>query len=88
MHIYIVLLVIEHMRVEQKHVIRAVHQADVSDILEQFGQLEDLKSGTYRCTVCSSTLTLTNLGSMKRVSDRLVFTCDKLSCRHYTLFKT
>ena len=73
------------MQPEAKHVIKAVHEMDVEGILERFGQLEELKNGTYQCIICMQTLTLENLGSLKRVGEKLVFSCDKIACCHQIL---
>jgi len=60
--------------------IKAVHIADLDDLLKKYDQLQDFASGNMRCQVCSKEISSVNVGSMKRVGEKLVFTCNNVSC--------
>lgn len=67
------------MRMENK-TIPAIHVRDIADVLQQYSQKADFENGMLKCTECSSVLTLENLGSMRKLGDKLVFTCNSIQC--------
>ena len=60
--------------------IKAVHVADLADMLAGHGQLEDFENGRLACAVCSDMITLDNVGSLRFIDGKLVFACGKMSC--------
>lgn len=60
--------------------IKAVHIADLSNLLKKYNQLQDFDSGNVKCYVCSDVITLENAGSVKHKGGRLYLTCNKTSC--------
>ena len=64
----------------QRKEIKAVHIADLKNLLKKYGQLEDFSGGHILCTVCNDSVSPTNVGSMQLADARLVFTCNKISC--------
>lgn len=60
--------------------IKAVHVADLADMLARHGQLDDFENGRLTCTICSDTITLDNAGSLRFIDGKLVFACSKMSC--------
>lgn len=60
--------------------IKAVHVADLASMLGRHGQLEDFEGGHIACAVCSDTITMDNVGSLRLVDGKLVFACHKISC--------
>lgn len=64
----------------QSKEIKAVHIADLDDILKKYGQLQDFHSGNMKCHVCYHEISSTNVGSMKLVNEKFVFACNKISC--------
>lgn len=64
----------------QSKEIKAVHVADLDNILKRYGQLEDFAGGNIRCQTCSDKISDTNAGSMRRVGKKLVFACNKMPC--------
>ena len=60
--------------------IKAVHIADLADMLGRHGQLEDFEKGRMACAVCAETITLDNAGSLRLVDGKVVFACRKFSC--------
>ena len=64
----------------QSKEIKAVHVADLTNLLQKYEQLENFKNGDIKCYICSGGISLTNVGSMKLVSNKFVFTCNKIHC--------
>lgn len=60
--------------------IKAVHVADLAGMLDRHGQLEDFKAGRIACTVCSDTITMDNVGSLRLVDGKIVFACRNITC--------
>lgn len=67
------------MRVPDK-VIPAIHANDLVGVLQKYDLMGGIKNGLRKCTECSKTLTLYNLGSMRRLDGELVFTCNNVLC--------
>ena len=67
------------MQAEDK-VIPAIHANDLIGVLRKYALLDDIESGLSKCTECSKTLSLDNLGSMRRLDGKLVFTCNNILC--------
>ena len=59
---------------------KAVHIADLADMLGRHGQLEDFEDGRLVCSVCSDTITLDNAGSLRLIDGKVVLACRKFSC--------
>ena len=68
-------------------VIPAIHANDLVGILKKYDLLADIQNGISECTECSKTLTLDNLGSMRRLDGKLVFTCNDILCYHSVVSK-
>lgn len=68
-------------------VIPAIHANDLVSVLEKYGLLADIQSGLRECTECSKTLTLDNLGSMRRLDGKMVFTCNNVLCYYNVVNK-
>ncbi len=64
----------------QSKEIKAVHIADLDNLLKKYDQIQDFRSGNIKCHVCSNEISQTNVGSMKLVSEKFVFACNKMSC--------
>ena len=60
--------------------IKAVHIADLNNLLKKYDQLEDFSEGRIQCMICNDVVSPTNVGSMQLVGKRLVFACNKTSC--------
>ena len=67
------------MSVQNKE-IKAVHIADLSNLLKKYGQLEDFFEGRIQCMICNDVVSPTNVGSMQLADKRLIFACNKVSC--------
>lgn len=61
-------------------VIPAIHANDLVGVLRKYALLDDIEGGLTKCTECSKTLSLDNLGSMRRLDGKLVFTCNNILC--------
>ena len=61
-------------------VIPAIHADDLVAVLERYGLIDGIRDMSRRCTECSKTLTLGNLGSVRRLNGELVFTCNNILC--------
>ena len=70
----------------QSKEIKAVHIADLNNLLKKYDQLQDYSSGNMKCYVCSIGITPTNVGSMKLVNGKFVFACNQTSC-YYQIVK-
>ena len=64
----------------QNKEIKAVHIADLNNLLKKYDQLQDYSSGNMKCHVCSIVISPTNVGSIKLVNGKFVFACDQMSC--------
>ena len=60
--------------------IKAVHVADLGQILDKYGQREDFEEGRMKCLVCSHTVSMDNVGSLRFVDGKIVLTCNTTSC--------
>ena len=68
-------------------VIPVIHARDLVGVLEKYNLLADIQNGLSECTECSKTLTLDNLGSMRRLNGKLVFTCNNVLCYYNVVNK-
>lgn len=68
------------MQVGEKRELKAVHTADLSELLRKFGHYDDYINNKIKCDVCSDSISETNLGSIRLKDNRLIFTCNKSSC--------
>ncbi len=64
----------------QSKEIKAVHIADLDNLLKKYGQLQDFRSSNIKCHICSNEISPTNVGSIKLVNEKFVFACNKISC--------
>lgn len=60
--------------------IKAVHIADLNNLLKKYDRLEDFSGGRIQCMICNDAVSPTNVGSMQLAGKRLVFACSKISC--------
>lgn len=60
--------------------LKAVHAADLPAMLRRHGQLEDFENGRIACAVCSDTIDMDSVGSLRIVGGRLVFACKNIAC--------
>ena len=65
--------------------IKAIHIADLEDLLKRHGQLDDFVGGRMKCPSCFDVITSENAGSMKKVSGRFVLACNKIPCYEYVI---
>lgn len=64
----------------QTREVKAVHVADLDNLLKTYGQLQDFVDGNLKCQICSDVVTLANVGSIKRADNKLALICNKTSC--------
>ena len=67
------------MSVQNKE-IKAVHIADLDNLLKKYDQLQDFHNGEIRCQICSNEITPKNVGSMKLTNNKFLFFCNNASC--------
>jgi len=68
------------MQTEQKRELKAIHTSDLTDILQKLDVIMDFKNGKISCNVCGDLITFENIGSLKKIIDKVIFTCNKPSC--------
>lgn len=68
------------MQTEQRRELKAVHTTDLSNILQKLKMSEQFNQGKILCTICNDVITLENIGSLKKISGNIVFTCNKSTC--------
>lgn len=68
------------MLVENKKIIKAIHSADLSELLQKFNQFDDFNNEKIQCNVCNMIITKDSIGSVQLVENKLIFTCNKSSC--------
>jgi len=67
---------------EEQEVIRTIYHENVADFFESIGLYEELKQGELRCVVCDRVITLKSFRAVTRISNVLLFCCNKESCIH------
>ncbi len=60
--------------------VKAVHIADLENLLKRYGQLDDFKNNAIKCQICQEIVSTDNVGSVKLKDNKLQFTCNKRSC--------
>jgi hypothetical protein len=75
------------MQSEQSRELKAVHTTDLSGIFEKLGLSENFNQGKIICNFCHDVITLENIGSLKKLSGEIIFTCNKSTC-YNELIKT
>ena len=68
------------MQTTPKTELKAVHKTDLKDVLQKFNQYDALIEGNVHCRICNSVLNLKNIGSLKLVDEKLLFTCNEPKC--------
>ena len=64
----------------QNKEIKAIHIADLTDLLKKYDQLENFNNGNVRCQICSDAISSMNIGSIKLVNKKFAFICSKTYC--------
>lgn len=64
----------------QSKEIKAIHMADLDNLLKKYDQLEDFTGGNVRCQVCNDLISRMNVGSIRFTGGKLAFACSKTSC--------
>jgi len=60
--------------------LKAVHTSDLEEVLQKFNQHDALLQGNVHCRICNNVLNLKNIGSLKLIDGKLLFTCNDPSC--------
>lgn len=60
--------------------VQAVHDDDLSSLLNSLGYLEKVVKGDCRCAFCERIITIDNLGSILPQGDGIAFSCDSPEC--------
>jgi len=68
--------------------IHAVHQQDLSSVLEELGILDRLTAGSLRCAACGSGLTLDNLQCLYMEGGDIKACCIAIECYRAVLART
>ena len=64
----------------QREKVKAVHDNDLELFLSSIGVLEQIKEGYHHCIVCSTQISLENLGVVFPKDNKINFVCDRPSC--------
>lgn len=59
-----------------KYLLRAVHRQELENFLKKAGLFDMLLSGKAECSVCSSKVSIENLGAVGKQEGAFVFVCD------------
>jgi len=68
------------MQVPEKKELKAIHMTDLSKLLESLNLLDDFNNEEIKCSICNDVITNSNIGSVKKLEDGILFTCNKVSC--------
>jgi hypothetical protein len=60
--------------------IPAVHEDDQMAVLERLAVLDEFKSGALVCSICDRPLKDAGIGAVRKVNDRVVFSCSAMDC--------
>lgn len=64
----------------RKHVIRAVHEQDLEELLKSLGLSELMAKGELKCGICGSIVNLENLLCIYPSSDEVKVCCKNQEC--------
>jgi len=67
--------------------IKAVHVADLEELLKKYDQLDEFNQGEIKCQICSDIVTSKNVGSVQLKNNKLTFTCSKIYCYNQIIKK-
>ncbi len=73
------------MQVTDKRELKAIHTSDMSELLKKFSQYDDFENGRISCNICNVIISKENIGSIKLLGGKLIFTCNKSSCYNETV---
>lgn len=60
--------------------IKAVYDDDLESLLKSLNILEKVNDGEYKCTICDCTITLLNIGIIKKEKGDIIILCNKVNC--------
>ena len=72
----------------EKHVIKAVHEKNVEELLVSLGMLEELKSGKLNCSKCNRVINMQNLLCLYPDGDKVRICCNARECYESVLRET
>jgi len=64
----------------RKHIIRAVHEQDLGELLKSLGLSELMAKGALRCSICGSIVNLDNLLCIYPSGDEVKVCCKNPEC--------
>ncbi|MBA7677537.1 hypothetical protein ES703_85795 [subsurface metagenome] len=64
----------------RKHIIRAVHEQDLGELLKSLGLSELMTKGALRCSICGSIVNLDNLLCIYPSGDEVKVCCKNPEC--------
>ena len=64
----------------RKHIIRAVHEQDLGELLKSLGLSELMTKGALRCSICGSIVNLDNLLCIYPSGDEVKVCCKNQEC--------
>ncbi|MFA5792176.1 MAG: hypothetical protein WC884_04050 [Candidatus Paceibacterota bacterium] len=65
---------------QEKKTLNTVHENDLKNLLEKFGLLGKVISGSVKCKFCDKTITLDNLHSILPESGNFNLICNSSDC--------
>ena len=68
------------MQSEQERELKAIHASDLSDLLQKFEIYDKFTNSEITCNVCEDIISNKNVGSIQKLSGKLLFTCNKPTC--------
>jgi len=76
------------MQITGRRELKALHTSDLSELLKKFSQYDDFVNNKLHCSVCNTVISKDNIGSMRLLMSKLIFTCNKSSCYNETVKQT
>jgi len=73
-------LVINYKRYTDRKSVYGIHDEDLQTVLREIGSLDEIISGSIRCTVCGKVISLDNLGGWRNIHGQQLYFCDMDSC--------
>ena len=60
--------------------LEAIHRQDIKTLLENWGLLDDFKTGKIKCRFCGDVMLEKNFGAIFPENKQIFFSCSKLNC--------
>jgi hypothetical protein len=65
---------------KRKRTVKAVHPSDIEEFLQSAGILGDIRDKKIECEHCNKTISLDNIGKIRKSTSGVVILCNSYNC--------